>query len=157
LQRVTDLIDTTEASRLFPDILGQSRIMRGLMRRILDVAPSDATVLVTGESGTGKALVARAVAAHSRRVDQPFIKINCESACLTARQDCVDPRHLALHLLSNAASPSEPAPKMEVPPVAGRGRKEDHRRGASAVQMALFGSAHMVCELLGWEEEKAGL
>jgi hypothetical protein len=42
-------------------------------------------------------------------------------------------------------------------PVAGRGRKEDHRRGASAVQMALLGSAHTVCELLGWEEEKAGL
>ncbi len=77
LQRVTDLIDTTEASRLFPDILGQSRIMRGLMRRILDVAPSDATVLITGESGTGKELVARAVVAHSRRADQPFIKVNC--------------------------------------------------------------------------------
>jgi transcriptional regulator with GAF, ATPase, and Fis domain len=77
LQRITDLIDKTEASRLFPDILGQSRLMRGLMRRILDVAPSDATVLITGESGTGKELVASAVLAHSRRADQPLIKVNC--------------------------------------------------------------------------------
>ncbi len=77
LKKITDLIDTTEASKLFPQILGQSRIMRGLMSRILKVAASDTTVLITGESGTGKELVASAVVEHSQRADKPFIKVNC--------------------------------------------------------------------------------
>ena len=77
LEKITDMIDNTEASRLFPEILGQSLVMRGLMSRILKVAPSDATVLITGESGTGKELVAKAVVEHSPRADKPFVKVNC--------------------------------------------------------------------------------
>lgn len=77
LQKITDFLDKKEAMALFPDILGQSRIMLGLMSRILKVAPTDSTVLITGESGTGKELVANALVEHSTRGDKPFIKVNC--------------------------------------------------------------------------------
>ncbi len=77
LQKITDFLDKKEALEHFPDIHGQSRIMLGLMSRILKVAPSDSTVLITGESGVGKELIARAVVEHSKRADKPFIKVNC--------------------------------------------------------------------------------
>jgi transcriptional regulator with GAF, ATPase, and Fis domain len=77
LRNITEFIDKKEALALFPDILGQSRILRGLMSRILKVASSDSTVLITGESGTGKELISRAVVEHSARADKPFIKVNC--------------------------------------------------------------------------------
>lgn len=77
LRNITEFIDKKKALALFPDILGQSRIMRGLMSRILKVASSDSTVLITGESGTGKELISRAVVEHSTRADKPFIKVNC--------------------------------------------------------------------------------
>jgi len=77
LNKLTDFLDKKEAGNLFPEILAQSRIMMGLMSRMLKVAPSDSTVLITGESGTGKELIARALVEHSPRADKPFIKVNC--------------------------------------------------------------------------------
>ncbi|MDR2471039.1 MAG: sigma 54-interacting transcriptional regulator [Treponema sp.] len=58
-------------------ITGTSRAMRGVYEQILQVAPSDATVLVTGESGTGKELVAAEIHRLSRRAVFPLITINC--------------------------------------------------------------------------------
>ena len=58
-------------------LIGRSPAMRELTSRILKVAQSDATVFVQGESGTGKELVARALHAHSRRKDRPFVPVNC--------------------------------------------------------------------------------
>ncbi|MBQ6247390.1 MAG: sigma 54-interacting transcriptional regulator, partial [Kiritimatiellae bacterium] len=59
------------------DLLGNCREMRAVYEQIRQVAPSDATVLVRGASGTGKELVARAIQRMSSRKDKPFVTLNC--------------------------------------------------------------------------------
>jgi two-component system response regulator HydG len=61
----------------FENLVGQSPPMLQLFETIVDVAQSDATVLLTGETGTGKELVARSIHAQSPRCYGPFIAINC--------------------------------------------------------------------------------
>ena len=61
----------------FGEIVGHSEAMRRVMEQIDLVAPTDATVLILGETGTGKELVARAIHDRSRRRDRPLIKVNC--------------------------------------------------------------------------------
>jgi transcriptional regulator with GAF, ATPase, and Fis domain len=75
--RVTSVLSRMDARNFFPEILGESRVMRGLLGLIMKVAPSDATVLILGESGTGKELVATSLCEHSLRKEKPFIKLNC--------------------------------------------------------------------------------
>lgn len=58
-------------------MVGESKAMRTLRRLIKKVAPTDATVLIRGETGTGKELVAREVHKHSVRSQAPFVAINC--------------------------------------------------------------------------------
>jgi two-component system response regulator HydG len=58
-------------------MVGRSRAMREVYDAVRRVAPSDATVLVTGETGTGKELVARAIHDHSPRSSGPFLAVNC--------------------------------------------------------------------------------
>ncbi len=65
-----------EEEGLAPEILGQAPAMQEVFRAIGRLALSHATVLITGESGSGKELVARALHRHSLRADQPFIAIN---------------------------------------------------------------------------------
>ena len=60
-------------------MIGNSRKMKELREIIYQVADSDATILITGESGTGKELVANMIKENSRRIDKPFLKINCNS------------------------------------------------------------------------------
>jgi transcriptional regulator with GAF, ATPase, and Fis domain len=76
-ERVEDVLTKLDARQLFPEIIGDSRVMRGLLRRIQMVAPTDSTVLILGESGTGKELVASSIHRNSRRKQAPFIKLNC--------------------------------------------------------------------------------
>ena len=59
------------------EIVGESQIIRDVLERIDRVAPTDARVLITGENGTGKELVARALHHSSSRRDGPFIAVNC--------------------------------------------------------------------------------
>lgn len=59
------------------EIVGRSFAIRALLDRIEKVAPTDARVLITGENGTGKELVARAVHRLSARADRPFVEVNC--------------------------------------------------------------------------------
>jgi len=66
-----------EALSATSEILGQSREIAAVREQIARTAPSDARVLITGENGTGKELVARALHAASARAKQPFIKVNC--------------------------------------------------------------------------------
>jgi len=63
----------------FQEIIGQSAPVRVLLRKLEQVAPTDATVLIRGETGTGKELLARAVHDRSRRKDRPLVKVNCGS------------------------------------------------------------------------------
>ena len=61
----------------FDNIIGRSSAMQEIFATIERVAPSRATVLLAGESGVGKDLIARAIHYHSPRRDRPFVKINC--------------------------------------------------------------------------------
>src|SRR6201993_1566977 len=63
----------------FPDMVGKSSAFRRFLQQIKTVAPSDWTVLIWGETGTGKELIARAVHQLSRRKDKPLIQVNCTS------------------------------------------------------------------------------
>jgi formate hydrogenlyase transcriptional activator len=61
----------------FAEIVGDSPALKKVLDQVSTVAPSHATVLILGETGTGKELVARAIHRLSRRKDGPFIKVNC--------------------------------------------------------------------------------
>lgn len=63
----------------FDNIVGRSPIMREIFATIARIAPTRATVLLAGESGVGKDMIARAIHHHSPRADRPFVKINCTS------------------------------------------------------------------------------
>jgi formate hydrogenlyase transcriptional activator len=63
----------------FEEIIGQSAPVQQLLRKVEQVSPTEATVLIYGETGTGKELLARAVHDRSRRKDRPLIKVNCGS------------------------------------------------------------------------------
>ena len=61
----------------FEDIVGQSDVMRSTLKEVETVAPTDATVLLTGETGTGKEIIARAVHRLSRRCRRRMVVVNC--------------------------------------------------------------------------------
>ncbi|MBV8895130.1 MAG: sigma-54-dependent Fis family transcriptional regulator [Acidobacteriaceae bacterium] len=63
----------------FPNIVGKSDRMLRLLDQVAQVAPSRATILVTGETGTGKELIAKAIHSHSARADQTFVPVNSGS------------------------------------------------------------------------------
>jgi predicted ATPase/transcriptional regulator with GAF, ATPase, and Fis domain len=68
--------EITKAS-MFEEIVGTSPALQTVLSRISKVAPSDSSVLITGETGTGKELVARAIHKHSRRSSHAFVSVNC--------------------------------------------------------------------------------
>jgi formate hydrogenlyase transcriptional activator len=61
----------------FEEMVGTSPGLAGVLRNVQSVAPTDATVLILGETGTGKELIARATHSASKRANKPFIKVNC--------------------------------------------------------------------------------
>jgi PAS domain S-box-containing protein len=64
---------------MFEEIVGSSAAMKTVLSNIVKVAPTDSTVLITGETGTGKELIARAIHKGSQRAGQAFIAVNCAS------------------------------------------------------------------------------
>ncbi len=76
-EQVTELLSQVDAKEMFPEIIGQSKAMRGVLNQIVKVAPTDATVLVLGETGTGKELITKSIYDHSLRNNKPFVAINC--------------------------------------------------------------------------------
>ena len=75
--QVAEVLGKVEARELFPKIIGQSRAIRGILSQIMKVAPTDSTVLISGDSGTGKELVATSIHQHSLRKGKPMVKLNC--------------------------------------------------------------------------------
>jgi two-component system response regulator HydG len=61
----------------FENIVGRSAAVREVLGRVVRIAPTDAIVLITGPSGTGKELIAKAIHANSKRADRPFVAVNC--------------------------------------------------------------------------------
>jgi formate hydrogenlyase transcriptional activator len=73
------LQDEIKATHNFEAIIGTSPGLCAVLDDVRRVAPTDASVLITGETGTGKELIARAIHSASKRVDKPFIKVNCSA------------------------------------------------------------------------------
>jgi formate hydrogenlyase transcriptional activator len=71
------LQDEIRSEHRFEEIIGRSTALRRVLNEIETVAPTDSTVLVLGETGSGKELVARAIHELGRRKDQAFVKLNC--------------------------------------------------------------------------------
>jgi PAS domain S-box-containing protein len=71
------LREEIDKASMFEEIVGTSRSLQTVLSLISKVAPTDSSVLVTGETGTGKELVARAIHKRSRRSSRPFVSVNC--------------------------------------------------------------------------------
>jgi PAS domain S-box-containing protein len=89
-EEIKELKDKLEAENIYlrkevstknsyEHIIGQSAAIKGVLRRVEQVAPADAVVLVTGETGTGKELIAEAIHNASKRKDRLMVKVNCAS------------------------------------------------------------------------------
>ncbi|HMF85333.1 MAG TPA: sigma 54-interacting transcriptional regulator, partial [Nitrospiraceae bacterium] len=71
------LREEIDHSSMFEEIVGSSEVIRKILTQVAKVAPSDSTVLVLGETGTGKELIARAIHKRSKRSSRAFITVNC--------------------------------------------------------------------------------
>jgi len=71
------LREEVDKTSMFEEIVGTSPALRAVLANIAKVAPTDCTVIITGETGTGKELVARAIHKHSARSGRPFVSVNC--------------------------------------------------------------------------------
>ena len=69
--------DEVDRVSMFEEIVGMSRALQAALSRVVKVAATDSTVLITGETGTGKELVARAIHRRSRRASRAFVAVNC--------------------------------------------------------------------------------
>jgi formate hydrogenlyase transcriptional activator len=70
-------IDQDRSPRRFEQIIGNSPALEAVLEQVEQVAPTDSTVLIQGETGTGKELIARAIHNLSTRCGRPFVKLNC--------------------------------------------------------------------------------
>jgi formate hydrogenlyase transcriptional activator len=71
------LREEIDKASMFEEIVGSSALLQTVLSRISKVAPTDSSVLITGETGTGKELVARAIHRRSRRGSRAFVSVNC--------------------------------------------------------------------------------
>jgi len=73
------LREEVDRTAMFEEIVGNSRPVQAVLSRVTKVAPTDSTVLITGETGTGKELIARAIHKQSQRSQNPFVSVNCSA------------------------------------------------------------------------------
>src|SRR5260221_3887994 len=71
------LREEIDISRMFEEIVGSSPALQSVLSLVSKVAPTDSTVLITGETGTGKELIARAIHKRSQRSSRAFVSVNC--------------------------------------------------------------------------------
>ena len=71
------LREEIDRASMFEEIVGSSKAVREVLKQVEKVAPSDSTVLILGETGTGKELIARALHRRSKRANRPFVRVNC--------------------------------------------------------------------------------
>jgi formate hydrogenlyase transcriptional activator len=71
------LREDIDRASMFEEIVGSSASLRAVLAQVAKVAPTDSTVLILGETGTGKELIARAIHKRSRRATKAFIRVNC--------------------------------------------------------------------------------
>jgi transcriptional regulator with GAF, ATPase, and Fis domain len=71
------LREEIDITRMFEEIVGSSPALQAVLSRVAKVAPTDSTVLITGETGTGKELIARAIHKRSQRRSRAFVSVNC--------------------------------------------------------------------------------
>jgi DNA-binding NtrC family response regulator len=71
------LREEIDITRMFEEIVGSSPALQSVLSRVAKVAPADSTVLITGETGTGKELIARAIHKRSGRSSRAFVSLNC--------------------------------------------------------------------------------
>src|ERR1700757_1013027 len=71
------LREEIDVNRMFEEIVGSSPALQVVLSRVAKVAPTDSTVLVTGETGTGKELIARGIHKRSQRAERAFVSVNC--------------------------------------------------------------------------------
>jgi transcriptional regulator with GAF, ATPase, and Fis domain len=71
------LRDEVDRASMFEEIVGSSNTLQTVLSRVAKVAPTDSTVLISGETGTGKELIARAVHKRSQRSGRAFVSVNC--------------------------------------------------------------------------------
>ena len=71
------LREEIDRSSMFEEIVGSSKPIRAVLKQVEKVAPSDSTVLILGETGTGKELIARALHRRSKRATRAFVSVNC--------------------------------------------------------------------------------
>jgi len=74
-----DLREEVDQASMFEEIVGTSAALQRVLSLLSKVAPTDAGVLITGETGTGKELVARAIHRRSQRSSKPFVSVNCSA------------------------------------------------------------------------------
>src|SRR2546421_2383508 len=73
------LREEIERVSMFEEVVGGSGALRAVLARVTKVAPTESTVLITGETGTGKELIARAIHKRSERASRAFVSVNCAS------------------------------------------------------------------------------
>jgi len=71
------LREEIDITRMFEEIVGSSPGLQAVLAKVAKVAPADSTVLITGETGTGKELIARAIHKRSQRSARAFVSVNC--------------------------------------------------------------------------------
>jgi PAS domain S-box-containing protein len=71
------LREQIDRNSMFEDIVGSSDVLNKVLRQVRKVAPSESTILILGETGTGKELIARAIHKRSNRAERAFIGVNC--------------------------------------------------------------------------------
>jgi transcriptional regulator with GAF, ATPase, and Fis domain len=77
------LRDEVDRASMFEEIVGASKLLKIVLSRITKVASTDSTVIITGETGTGKELIARAVHKRSHRSERAFVSVNCAALAPT--------------------------------------------------------------------------